>query len=267
MGRIIFGAGLHHRLLRGRAVIALFHRVDARWADRPITLTEGEFDRYCHFFSRYFRVIPLSGLLDRLENGDDISSCLAITFDDGYRDNLERAVPILERHGLPATFFLTTGFIGTDRVPSWDARAGVKSEWLDWSGVADLVRRGFDVGAHTVSHPDLGLTEGRVAQREIAGSKEELEAQLGMTVPHFAYPFGGRNRLSEANRKRVRQAGFRCCLSAYGGLVTRTVDPFHLPRVTADRWFRSPYHWGMMLLHTERRRLELDDPSLHSGFV
>jgi peptidoglycan/xylan/chitin deacetylase (PgdA/CDA1 family) len=242
----------------------LFHRIDSRWADRPITLTEAEFDAYCRFFRRYFRVLPLSELLDRLEFGNDLSSCLAITFDDGYRDNLERAVPILERHGLPATFFLTTGFIGTDRIPPWDASAGVESEWLDWFGVADLVRKGFEVGAHTESHLDLGHVEGTIAEREIAGSKERLEAELGETVSLFAYPFGGRNRLSEANRERVRQAGFRCCLSAYGGLVTRNAAPFHLPRVAVDRWFRSPYHWGTMLLHTERRRLEWGGPYSHS---
>lgn len=254
IGRIIFGTGLHHRLLRGRAVIALFHRIDERWADRPITITEAEFDSYCRFFSRYFEVLPLTDLIDRLERGGDIGSCLAITFDDGYRDNLERAVPILERYGLPATFFLTTGFIGTERVPAWDAQAGVRSEWLDWVDVADLVRKGFDVGAHTVSHPDLGVTEGMIAEREIAGSKKRLEAELGMPVSLFAYPFGGRDKMSEANRNRVRHGGFRCCLSAFGGLVSMETDPFRLPRVAVDRWFRSPYHWGTMLLYSERRR-------------
>src|SRR5690606_29908178 len=164
------------------------------------------------------------------------------------KDNLAVAVPILERHALPACFFLTTSYIGTDTVPLWDAKGGVRSEWLNWDDVADLSRKGFEIGAHTMSHPDLGHIDGESAEHEILGSRRRLEEELGEPVTLFAYPFGGRANLSEANRERVRRAGYRCCMSAYGGVVDRRTDRYDVPRVAVDRWFRSPYHWGLVLL-------------------
>src|SRR5690606_1805735 len=111
-----------------------------------------------------------------------------------------------------------------------------------------LSRKGFEIGAHTMSHPDLGHIDGESAEHEILGSRRRLEEELGEPVTLFAYPFGGRANLSEANRERVRRAGYRCCMSAYGGVVDRRTDRYDVPRVAVDRWFRSPYHWGLVLL-------------------
>src|SRR5205807_7807336 len=78
LGAVAFRTGLHRVLLHDRAVIVLFHRVGE---------PAGAFRDYCDFFEKYFRVISLEELLDRLASGRDVSRCLVITFDDGYRDN------------------------------------------------------------------------------------------------------------------------------------------------------------------------------------
>lgn len=128
LGRLLFHCGLYKGLTRGKALIALFHRVDDRLVGNPISCTSREFRAYCEFFARHFRVVSLGELLHRLERGSDISRHLVITFDDGYLDNYEVAAGELIRLGLPACFFIATGVIGTRRVPWWDAEPGIESE-------------------------------------------------------------------------------------------------------------------------------------------
>lgn len=248
MGRIVYGSGFHTGFLRHRAAVVVFHRIDDRYPDDPITITEREFVRYCRFFARHFQVVPLGDLVTRLERGHTLRGELAITFDDGYRDNHRTAAPVLERFGLPACFFVATGFIGSAEVPWWDRKAGIPSEWMTWDEVRDLERRGFEIGAHTITHADLGVVNGDAARREIEGSRETLEAELGKPVTLFAYPFGREHQITETNRLMVRDAGFRCCPSSFGGLVRTGDDPYRFRRAPVIGWYRSPAHFGLELL-------------------
>ena len=245
LGRVLYGSGLHAGFLRHRAVVAVFHRIDDRYPDDPITISEQSFLRYCRFFARHFEVVPFGDLVAKLEQRRSLGGQLAITFDDGYRDNYHTAAPILERLGLPACFFVTTGFIGSSQVPWWDEKAGIRSEWMTWEEVRDLQARGFEIGAHTVTHADLGVVKGDAARQEIEGSKAALEAQLGRPVTLFAYPFGREGQMSETNRALVRDAGFRCCPSAFGGLVRTGDDPYRFKRAPVSGWYGSPAHFGL----------------------
>ncbi len=172
LGWLVFHLGLHRRLSAGRAVIVLFHRVDDRYPGTPINSTRREFESFLTFFKRFYTVISLGDLLERLRRGDDVSNCLVITFDDGYLDNYRDAAPALARHGLPACFFVVTEFLGSNRVPWWDEELGIQSEWMDWDQLRALHAQGFEIGAHTMSHVDLGVTVGDPAVAEIAGSQE-----------------------------------------------------------------------------------------------
>lgn len=247
VGHSIFATRLHTALLRNAAVVVAFHRV--RDTDRPEALSIGvqTFARYCEFFQRHFRVVPLRELVSLLERGVTPQRELAITFDDGYRDNFENAVPVLERTGLPATFFVVSRWIGTHVVPWWDREAGVQYPWMSWPEVRALRRRGFDIGAHTRSHVDLGTVDGAAASVEISGARRDLEAGLGVSVDLFAYPYGRQNNVTEANRALVRAAGFRCCCSCFGGVVSTGADPFHLARIPISAHQLSPHQFGFEL--------------------
>jgi peptidoglycan/xylan/chitin deacetylase (PgdA/CDA1 family) len=248
IGRVGFGLGAHHLLLRRRAAIAVFHRVDDSLPSNPITVTLAEFRSYLDFFSRYFIVVPLTEILERLSRGEPLGRRMAITFDDGYADNYDIAAPELERRGMPACFFICTGFIGTEAVPHWDAEWGVPSRWMTWAQVIDLRRRGFEIGAHTVTHPDLGRIAKEEARREGLESRLTLEKQLGEPVPLFCYPFGRTWHINSTNREAVRDAGFRCCLASHGGTVHPGDDPYRLLRAPIHVWHRSPYQYGLELL-------------------
>jgi peptidoglycan/xylan/chitin deacetylase (PgdA/CDA1 family) len=247
-GWVIYKSGLHRLWLRDRAFIVLFHRVDDELRDNAISCSSQAFEAYCRFLGRYFDVVPLAELLGRLKESKPIGGAVAITFDDGYKDNREVAAPILERHGLSACFFIATDFIDTDRVGWWDAEVGVRSRWMSWDDVRALDQRDFEIAAHTKSHADLGEVWGETARAEIAGSALRIEAELGRPVTLFSFPYGRRDNLTEANRNLVRESGLQCCCAAYGGDVRPDSDPFDLRRFPVSPWYVSPYHLGFELL-------------------
>ncbi|CAN5739448.1 N/A [soil metagenome] len=248
----IFRLGLHRHLLRDRATIVVFHRVDDGLQEDPISCGTQAFERFCRFFSRYFEVISLEELLRRLEAGLPLGGTLCITFDDGYLDNRTLAAPMLEEHGLPACFFISSGLVGSSRVPPWDAEQGIDSKWMSWSDVHALLKMGFEVGAHTVNHVDLGALSGDEARSEIADSRTHLEAELGIPVPWFSFPFGGRSQATAEKRGIVAELGFQACLSAHGGAVRADSDPLDLPRLPISPWYASTYHLGWEILFVNR---------------
>jgi peptidoglycan/xylan/chitin deacetylase (PgdA/CDA1 family) len=246
LGHLMFASRLNVLLLGHAGVVVAFHRVHEERDVYGLAIDRRSFERFCEFFRRHFRVISLRELVAKLERGESLNRHLAITFDDGYRDNFENAVPILEKLGLPATFFVVSQWIGSNVVPWWDA--DVRQPWMTWDQVRELRRRGFDVGSHTRTHSDLGSVTGPVALKEILGARLEIEEQLEERIDLFAYPYGGSEHISDANRELVKAAGFRCCCSCFGGVTRNGDDPFDLHRIAVSPWYGSPQQFGLELL-------------------
>jgi peptidoglycan/xylan/chitin deacetylase (PgdA/CDA1 family) len=139
-------------------------------------------------------------------------------------------------------------------VPPWDHDLGIESEWMSWSDVRDLRGMGFELGAHTINHVDLGEVHGAEAREEISESRAQLESQTRAEVRSFSYPFGGSQHFTEENRELVRDLGFDCCLSAFGGAVREDTDPFRLPRLPVSHWYRSPAELGFEIALSNNRR-------------
>jgi|1186.fasta_scaffold152520_2 peptidoglycan/xylan/chitin deacetylase (PgdA/CDA1 family) len=253
LGHLMAVSHLDAVLLRGTAVVVTFHRVQDGEDPRGLSISRAMFERYCRFFADHFRVVALADLIARLERGEPLDRQLAITFDDGYRDNFENAAPILETMSLPATVFVVSDWIGSEAWPWWDREDGARYPWMTWEQVAELRRRGIDIGAHTRTHPDLGNVSGDAATVEIQGSRIALEDRLGEPIELFAYPYGGPGNMAAANIDRVRAAGFRCCCSCYGGLTERGADPFHLRRIAITPWYASPHQFGLELVRQPGR--------------
>jgi peptidoglycan/xylan/chitin deacetylase (PgdA/CDA1 family) len=247
LGGLLFTSGLDEVLLHRTAVIVAFHRIQDAPASDGLSVGTEMFARLCRFFSQRFHVVSLRDLVERLEHGCDVGHHLAITFDDGYRDNFVNARPVLEQLSLPATFFAVSDWVGTAVVPWWDREAGVRHAFMSWDEIRILRDGGFDIGAHTRTHVDLGRVSGETAWEEIAGARLELERRLGCSIDLFAYPYGRRHNLASANRQLVKAAGFRCCCSCYGGTAAAGTDPFDLPRVAISPWYASPYQLGFEL--------------------
>jgi peptidoglycan/xylan/chitin deacetylase (PgdA/CDA1 family) len=244
IGSAIFASRFSGILLSNTAVVVAFHRVCNTTTPEGLSVSVPVFDRYCRFFKNYFDVVSLRELVSRLERGQKLNRELAITFDDGYRDNFENAAPVLDRLSLPATFFVVSQWIGSELVPWWDRKEGVRHPWMNWHQVQLLHRTGHDIGCHTRTHVDLGAVTGLEARTEILGARRELEDQLRASVELFAYPYGAPANMVESNRELVRTLGFRCCCSCHGGVITPRTDPFHLSRVPISPDSATPDHFA-----------------------
>jgi peptidoglycan/xylan/chitin deacetylase (PgdA/CDA1 family) len=169
--------------------ILLFHRVSDAIAEDPLTVSTARFARICRLLARRFHVVPLAEVFRVLRAGEPMPRrTLAITFDDCYLDNLA-AARVLAGHGLTATFFLPTGYVGTDHVFEWD-RHLPRLPNLGWNDVREMARLGMDVSSHTVTHANLGAVGFEQARAELIDSRATLEDRLGRPVRWFAYPFG-----------------------------------------------------------------------------
>jgi peptidoglycan/xylan/chitin deacetylase (PgdA/CDA1 family) len=248
LGHVASTVGLLERSFRSKLMIVTFHRVNDWMEEDGITCEPVKFEAFCKYFRDHFSVVSLAEQVAACREGRAMGGTLSITFDDGYRDNFEVAAPILRRLGLPATFFVTTGFIGTNFVPTWDQHIEYHQGWMTWDQVRALRAQRFDIGGHTETHIDMGVESVEVIRRELAGCRATLEAELGESATLFAYPFGGRQNISQASVDLVREAGFECCVSACGGVNAPLADPFHLNRINVGGWFSAPHQLGFEIL-------------------
>jgi peptidoglycan/xylan/chitin deacetylase (PgdA/CDA1 family) len=152
-----------------------------------------------------------------------------LTFDDGFRDVFDHALPVLREHGFRAVLFVVADLIG--RTNEWQQRAGDRVEPLmDEAQVREWLAAGHDLGSHTLTHPFLTRLPPAAAREEIAASKKKLEDRFGRAIEDFCYPYGDWN---EAVRELVAAAGYRSACTTQPGVNTPDVSPFALRRFTA----------------------------------
>jgi peptidoglycan/xylan/chitin deacetylase (PgdA/CDA1 family) len=134
-----------------------------------------------------FRFVTLVELARAAAGGVPPPGLAAVTFDDGMRNNYEVALPILSEYSIPATVYVTIGFI--DQTSPWIGPGG-DGAMMTREQLRELVAAGWELGAHTMTHPDLSLMGYDACLREIRASREALEEIGGSAVETFAYPFG-----------------------------------------------------------------------------
>lgn len=218
-------------LISPYATVLTFHRVNDKEDESTLTLHTQLFEELLGVLVREYRIVPLTRLCEMVVKSEPIPArTVAITFDDGYLDNFLVAAPILKRRNLPATFFLTSGYIGTTRQFHWDLSNSVSHPLMTWEHAQQLVMEGFEIGAHSVNHLNLGRCSLDVLRQEIVECKHQIEDRLGLQVCGFAYPFGGLACMNELTTQVVREAGYLYSCSNYGGKVTGHSNQFNIER-------------------------------------
>jgi peptidoglycan/xylan/chitin deacetylase (PgdA/CDA1 family) len=219
----------------GWCSVLVFHRVTSTAPEDGITMSPPRFRRVLRMLRDRYTVITASDLISRLSGGAPLTGReVVISFDDGYLDNYEIAAPLLEEFGLPAIFFLTAGYVGTAKPFPWDDAKRISAPLMTWTQAAELIGRGHEIGCHTWSHPDLGVTPVDRWQAELLDARAFMENKLSTRVAHFAYPFGGRNNITADWVAAAERAGFASLFCGFGGLATGRDSPFWIPRMGAS---------------------------------
>jgi peptidoglycan/xylan/chitin deacetylase (PgdA/CDA1 family) len=167
-----------------------------------------------------FSFVTLAELARRAAGRVPEPGLAAVTFDDGMRNNHTVALPILEQYGIPATVYVTIGYIGG--FSPWIAPGG-DGAMMDAAELRALAAAGWELGAHTMTHADLSLLGYEACVEEIAGSRGALEQIAGVEVETFAYPFG---RYGEAAVAAARDTGLLAAVTTGSG----TWEPYEMTR-------------------------------------
>lgn len=245
LGRVLLFTRLHRQLFRNRAVVVAFHSITPGPGDGALRCSVDDFDEYCQFFARYMDVCSLSDLKALVDDNRPLDGKCVITFDDGYADNAELAAPILKKHGLSATFYVTTGFVDSKIQTGWDRAAGIQSRWMSRDQVRALHDAGYDIGAHTRTHCDLGLVSESVGLDEIRGSAEDIREWTGRYPRHFAIPYGRSFESIALISDRVRnELGFDTVTLCRGGVMNPDTNVHAWERIPiSPNDYLSPYGW------------------------
>jgi peptidoglycan/xylan/chitin deacetylase (PgdA/CDA1 family) len=156
-----------------------------------------------------FEFVTVSELAERSAEATS-SGLAALTFDDGMEDNYSVVLPILAEHGLPATIYVATGLIGKPN-PWMPAEAGARM--MNEREIREIAAAGFEIGAHTVTHPDLSQLDRESCLEEMLQSRLVLEEMTDGAVRTFAYPFC---RYGPAAVAAAREAGFSTAVTCEG---------------------------------------------------
>lgn len=237
-GRWVRATSRWRRPVRGVPVL-LYHSIAAD--DSPenawrFNVSPGTFDRQMAWLREAgHRPIGLAEWLEWNQGGRPLPARpVMITFDDGYRNNLSAALPLLKRHGFRATFFISTGFLGSAQPFPWvrGARHPAEFEPMTADDVRTLAREGMEIGAHAREHVRLAAVPDDRARAEIAASKADLEACLGRPVPTFAYPYGSVRDVAPRHRTFCREAGFSAAFTTVPRVSRPGTSPMAIPRIT-----------------------------------
>jgi peptidoglycan/xylan/chitin deacetylase (PgdA/CDA1 family) len=205
----------------GDVTILLYHRVGV--GNRQIDLPSHAFEEQLAALRQTGEVSTLDGALNGKGNGG-----VVITFDDGYRDFHQHALPLLVKYQLPALLYLATGLVaeGSETLPG-------DYEPLTWSQLQEAVGTGLvTIGAHTHLHADLSTASERSAEDEMRRSKETIEDKLETACRHFAYPWAvGSVEADRAARRLFDTAALRAWRTNRWGHI----DLYRLGRVPVLR--------------------------------
>ena len=166
---------------------------------------------------------------------------IVITFDDGFKSWVTHAVPILRKLSLPATFFISTGFVGLNKHETTSfLRSNLllnESYQLTSSGglsnddIRNISDHGFTIGGHTLSHCDLSAFHDEAAlRREIEKDKIFLKKKIKKKIHYFSYPFGFHNNPNIDIIKILQEVGYQGAVTTISGYNDKKTNAFLLRR-------------------------------------
>lgn len=226
----------------------------------------GRFARQMRLIARLgYRVIDLDTAFDCLAGRRPTPRRAAVlTFDDAYDNFADSALPVLRRHGFPATVYAISGWLG--RRAEWFAKDPGREQpgLMSAERLREIHAAGMTVGSHTASHVKLAESSPEVQRRELADSKAALEDVLGVEVRHLCYPFGS---FDLDTLRAAQSAGYGSATTCLRGVATPADHPLALPRKAISYGDNLIGFWWKLAVKNapkpalgEWRRALADDP-------
>ncbi|MBM4090731.1 MAG: polysaccharide deacetylase family protein [Planctomycetes bacterium] len=220
-------------------MVLFYHRVAD---DRPNdwTLSTKQFERQLNWLLPRFDLVSLEEAQARIRAGANARPAVSITFDDGYADNCRFALPLLIRHRVPCTYFVSVHNVSTGKPFPHDAAEAQPPRPNSIDELKTLADHNVEIGSHTRNHVDLGrVADPARIHDEVVAAGHDLAKLLGRPVRYFAFPYGLRENLNRQAFDLAQEAGYVGVCSAYGGYNFPGDDAFHLRRIHGDsQWVR-----------------------------
>lgn len=232
--------------------ILFYHRV-ADQHPNPWTISRDNFARHLDWLQANFQIVPLAEMQRRIRAAHCEQPTISLTFDDGYAENTDFAIPELLRRGLTATYFVATDFVRTGQPFPHDVAAGVPLPPNTMDQLREFAAQGIEIGAHTRSHCDVAKVTCRETLRaELIGSVEDLQGWLEHPIRYFAFPYGSPQNFSQAAVTLLVEHGLSGFCSAYGSWNWPGSHGYHLKRIHGDPGIEKLRNWLTM----DPRKLE-----------
>ena len=174
-------------------IILLYHAIQTLTSEQDpyaLAVTPQAFaTQMAYLANNGYQCLPLVEIVRAWKTRQSLTrKVFAITFDDGYKDNYETALPIMQQHGFTATIFLVTDQLG--KISNWDGQQNERAlPLMSWDEVRAMKEQGFDFGSHTRTHPRLTHLDAERAREEICTSRQIMADELGAPPVIFAYPY------------------------------------------------------------------------------
>jgi peptidoglycan/xylan/chitin deacetylase (PgdA/CDA1 family) len=209
----------------------VYHIVNKR-IDSKISISENVFKKQLELLLDRYRILTLSDAINTIykkENSTDQS--ILITFDDGYTDNVQIALPILCDLKIPASLFIITKYIG--QLNRWNPGARYDVKHVTWDEIHKWVNSGNEVGGHSHSHICMTrLSENEIGS-EILNNKKCLEKNLHLEIKAFSYPYGEFNK----KVKRIVSKNYMIAFSTDEGISPTFRNRYSIKRLVVDpKW-------------------------------
>jgi len=217
------------RGVQARIRVLTYHRFGPSPRD-PFSVSEAAFAAQMAWLADAGRAISLATLADFVAGRGSVPrDAVLVTIDDGSASLLERAVPILARHGIPAVAFVCPGLVGRGA-----CEFGASERSLGWDELAKVAEAGVVLGSHAMTHRSLAALDEVEVREELSRSREWIEARVGRRVEAFAYPFGTWADFDATTTRLLRECGYAIAFTSQHGAIRAGQDPLVLPRIKVE---------------------------------
>ncbi len=238
--------------------VVFYHRVsDTHLNDW--TISRKDFEKHVDYCSKKFELVGLGEVQKRVDDRLNRRPTVTFTFDDGYAENCDFALPLLAERKIPCVYFVTVDHVIHQRAFAHDVKVGVRLPPNTTSQLRSIADSGIEIGLHSRSHIDFAKNcTAKDIQREVSSAKNELEQIIGCPVRYFAFPFGLPEQLVPSVIDAVYKSGMVGFCSAFGAYNMIGRDSFHIRRFHGDPSFARFRNW----LNFDPSKLR-NEPAVH----